>query len=64
MAITALRSGAKLPISINPKRKDQIVVRIPPGLEDVLECRHIHVPPPPPLTTVQETDEPEVYDVY
>lgn len=63
MAITALRSGCKLPISIDPSVKNQIVCRIPDGLENVAPRRYIHTPMPP-ISEAKQEDEPEVFDVY
>lgn len=66
MAITALRSGAKLPIRIDPNIKDERVRRIPKGLENIVPRQYIHTPLPPLCESSLEDDEqePEVYDVY
>jgi hypothetical protein len=66
MAITALRTGCRLPILINAKEK-QIVRFIPSDLVNVVQRKHIHTPLPP----IQEEDrgvpsdsEPEILDIY
>lgn len=66
MAITALRTGCRLPILVNGNEK-QIVRFIPKDLANVMMRKYIHTPLPPITETEGETrsdSQPEVYDIY
>lgn len=62
MAITALRTGATLPIRVSNNMKDCIPRFIPLSLQNVIYVSSIHIQEPPPLKTIQEEEEePEVF---
>lgn len=64
MAITALKTGCRLPILTNGT-KDQIVQFIPPHLANVTLTRYINTPLPPLIEEKSpEDDEPQVYDIF
>lgn len=63
MAVTALKTGCRLPIGIKPGAPKEIVQFIPPDLASVQPRKYIHTPLPPLLEEPGEA-EPEVNDVY
>lgn len=57
MAITAIRTGAKLPIRIFQDKKDCIPLFVPQSLRNVIYVSNIHIQEPPPLKTIEEEEE-------
>lgn len=65
MAITALRTGCRLPIDIKLGAQKEIVRYIPSNLQNVQPRNYVHTPMPPLLEENGDAeDEPQVYDVY
>jgi hypothetical protein len=63
MAITALRTGAKLPIRVSNGEKNCIPLFIPSSLNHPIRVSSISIKPPPPLQTInEEENEPEVFN--
>lgn len=61
MAITALKTGAKLPISIEPTDKSCRPVKIPPSLQLITIKEFIQINPPNEKTTDID-NEPEAFE--
>lgn len=58
MAITAIRTGATLPIRISDHNKSCIPLKIPPALDNLIYVSNVHIGPPPLLLpTISENDE-------
>ena len=57
MAITALRTGATLPIRVSNGEKNCVPLFIPNVLDRVIYVSSIRIHSPPPLKTIQEEEE-------
>lgn len=60
MAITALRTGAKLPIQVSDNKKNCIPLFIPSFLQNVVYVSSIHIQNPPSLKRIDEEEEEPV----
>jgi hypothetical protein len=69
MAVTALKTGCKLPIRVQGT-KSQIVRFVPPELASLSMQRHVYAPEPYARLVsevevqIVEEKEPQVYDIY
>lgn len=62
MAITAIRTGAKLPIRISDENKECVPLYIPTTFTNFIYVSKVHIGPPPTLP--QDMDEDKEPDAY